>query len=122
MSSEVTFKLQIQGSDGKIYCVDLSNPSHVDWLHQKLGICPLKARINDLERRMQEAEKPVRLQRILELLKNQQSGRTEGWIKRRLQKFCYSDLSDLKAEKKLVSFCVGNCWKYRLGEYGEPQR
>lgn len=80
--ADVTFKLQFQGSDGRNYTVDLSNPSHVDWLHQRLGICPLKARVQDLERRMEEAEKPARKQRILDLLKDQLSGRTEGWIKR----------------------------------------
>ena len=114
--TEVTFKLQIQGSDGKIYTVDLSNLSHLDWLHQRLGICPLKTRLQALEQRMEEVEKPIRQQRILELLTNESSGRTESWIRRRTQGFRYSDLSDLKAEKQLVSFRVGNCHKYKLSE------
>jgi hypothetical protein len=116
MALDVTFKLQFQGSDGKIYTVDLSNPSHLTWLHQRLGICPLKSKIQELEKRMEEAEKPARKQRILDLLRNQVSGRTEGWIKRRVPQFCYSDLSDLKAENKLVSFRIGNCWKYKMAE------
>ena len=121
MSSETTFKLRFEGSDGKYYSVDLSNPEHVNWLHQRLGICSFKARIQELERKVEDLEKPVRQQKILELLKNEVSGRTEGWIKRRVPKFCYSDLSGLKAQGKLVSFRVGNCWKYRLAEYGEGQ-
>lgn len=120
MSSEVNYVLRIEGSDGKSYLVHLDNPEHLNWLHQKLGICPLKSRIQDLERRMEEAEKPARQQRILDLLKDQLSGRTEGWIRRRIHGFQYSDLSDLKAEKKLASFRIGNCWKYKLAEVTQP--
>jgi hypothetical protein len=55
----------------------------------------------------------------MELLKDQPQGRTSGWISRRILKFRYDDLSMLKAEGKIVSFRIGNCWKYKLVE--EPR-
>ena len=45
MSSETTYKIILQGSDGKQYHIDLSDSSNVEWFRQKIGICKLKAEI-----------------------------------------------------------------------------
>jgi len=116
VTEEVKFKLFLQGSDGKNYLSDLSDPKHINWLHQKFGISPLKAKLGELERRVEELEKPARQQKIVQLLKGELSGRTERWIKRRIPDFQYSDLSDLRASNLVQSFRIGNYWKYRLKE------
>ena len=109
----VTYTVQILGSNGVTYTAGLKE--HRDWLWKQLGINEVVECINKLEIRVNRLEAPVRQQKILDLLKNEPSGRTLLWIQRRLNA-SWSDVSALKETGRLEHFMVGNSHKYRVKE------
>jgi hypothetical protein len=78
------FIYQDDDETGNRYVVELTKPSELEWLHQKLGICPLKDRLKKLEDKIYNLEEPQRIAKLRELLANEPQGRTAVWIMNRL--------------------------------------
>lgn len=121
MSSPVTYSLVLRGSDGITYYCDLS--SNLNWIQQKLEICGLKARLNSveekngkLEARLQALEQPIRMQKIVRLLRTQDQGRTERWLENRIPGMYYDDLVQLKQQQQIHSFMKGKTHLYIVKE------
>ncbi len=111
----VEYTIQLQGSDGNSYTANLKD--HRDWLWTQLGIWEITSRVSQIENRLYSLEAPVRQQKILDLLKNEPSGRTLLWIQRRLS-VSWSDVCALKEADRLEHFMVGNSHKYRVKKEG----
>jgi hypothetical protein len=122
MSSETTYKIILYGSDGKQYHIDLSDPSNVGWLQQKLGICELESKIQASETRILALEQGSRLKNVVELLEDQPSGRIWRYLERRIPNLSMNDRRVLLEQKIVIHFTVGNCHKYRLSKYGEIKK
>jgi hypothetical protein len=119
--SEVVYSLVLRGSDGLQYYASFKD--NLDWIHQKMGICVLKQRLTDLEEknrkleaRLQALEQPARMKRILALLRTQDQGRTQRWLRYRLPDLCYEDLAQLKADCRIHSFVKGKVHLYIVKE------
>lgn len=98
MTEQKTYKLVLQGSDGKTYF------AHVDWLETQLEIGDLKLRIKELE-------KPLRKQQILKILKIE-GLRSREWLRRHVPKFEWWDFWELLDEGKVFSERHGNRTMY----------
>lgn len=115
------FIYQNRDGSGKHYIVDLSNESHVNWLHQLLRICPIKnqsskmeGEIAALKDRIVVLEQPLRIAKLKQVLVSEPQGRTEVWIRNRIPHLPYYELNDL-AEKGIVeSFLKNKVRMYRL--------
>lgn len=77
-----------------------------EWLRQYLGIC-------GMERRIHELEKPIRMQKIFDLLKAQGKPRSSTWLSNWISDFKYADLIALEKEGKVSVFRSGShqMWK-----------
>lgn len=104
MTEKVTYKLVLQGNNGKTYY------AHVDWLRTELKIHDLEARIHDLE-------KPLRKQQILDILQTQ-GLRSAEWLRRHIPHFEWGDFRELLDEGKVFSEQHGNRTMY--GVVNEP--
>lgn len=121
MSEEVVYSLTLRGSDGKTYFANLKE--NLSWIQQRLGICLVKSdvanlqqRIQDLDTRMKALEQPLRMKRVVELLKNEDQGRTERWLSHRVPNLHYDDLWQLKQDCRIHSFVKGKTHLYILKE------
>jgi len=119
--SEVFYSLIVQGSDGKTYYVSFKD--NLSWIQQRMGICELKQSVRELEEknrkleaRLRTLEQPMRMKKILDLLKGQSQGRTERWIGFRIPDLYYDDLVILKLEERIQAFVKGKTHLYVLKE------
>jgi len=104
----LTYKVWLQGSDGKNYLVTYEG------LKTDLGITKLQEQLETLPRRVWELEKPIRKQKILDFLKNWVKPTTMRTIMRYVQTFEFSDFNDLLAEGKIVKELHGKLTVYKL--------
>lgn len=88
MKKKVTYRVRLEGSDGKIY-LECFEALAVD-----LGIPTLKLRIDTLEQ-------PLRQQKILDLLKSE-GPRSGNYLSRHLPDYRWTDMWDLINVKKKV--------------------
>jgi len=121
MAENVTYYLSFQGSDGKNYRAHLID--NLGWIQQRFGICELRIRIEALEtkirlqgERIQVLEQPMRMERILKVLKDQPQGRLERWISHRIPGLDVNDLFKLEQQGKVENFGKGKIILYRIKE------
>jgi len=98
-------KIYVLGEDGKTYCVTK------EWMMQFLGICDLKNRVHTLE-------KPMRMQRILDVLKAEGKARSIYWIQRHIPDFEWGDLRELERDGKIYYFKSGTHTMWQLAKIG----
>lgn len=77
-----------------------------EWLKQYLGICGIEGRLHELEQ-------PMRMQKILDVLKAEGKARSSNWLSRWMADLEWSDLIALEREGKVSSFYSGShkMWK-----------
>jgi len=107
MTSEVTYKVWLQGSDGKNYLVSLETFKK-DWLN----INSMADSLVKLEERVERIEKPIRKFELRQLLKK--GPRSWHFLSRR--GFYWRDLRELIQEGKVVEEKHGHFPMYRLTE------
>jgi len=105
--SSLTYKVWLQGSDGKNYLVPLEAFKN-DWLNIN-SIADTLAR---LEERVERIEKPIRKFELRQLLKK--GPRSWNFLSRR--GFYWRDLNELIQEGKVVEEKHGHISMYRLPE------
>jgi hypothetical protein len=109
------FIYQDDDGAGNHYVVELTKPSQLAWLHQKLGICPLKDRLKNLEDKIYNLEEPQRIAKLKELLAKEPQGRTAVWILNRLI-INYWELRDFAVRGILEKTRKGHTYLYKLKE------
>jgi len=110
MTSEVTYKVWLQGSDGKNYLVTYEG------LKTDLGITKLQEQHEQLRARVRELEKPFRKQKILDFLKHWVKPTTIRTVMRYVPTFEFSDFNELLAEGKITQEQHGKLTVYKIGE------
>jgi len=88
----------------------IASPGYIKSL---LGIDKIEARISEINKVIDVLEKPIRKQKILHVL-NDGKPHTEGFIKRRLADYHYSDFSELKDEGFIKLEMHGTQYCYRI--------
>jgi len=105
---------------GNHYIVDLSNPQHVEWLHQKLGICPkidmVKSEIEMLKNKINVLEQPLRIAKLKQLLASEKQGRTERWIRNRIPELRYDEIQ-IFVENRIIERFMKDSPKFRVPLY-----
>ena len=98
-------KIFVQGEDGKTYSVTKQ------WMKQYLGICNLEHRVHTLE-------KPMRMQKIYDVLKAEGKARSSNWIERHIPDLEWKDLWDLERDGKIYYVKSGSHTMWQLATIG----
>jgi len=95
-------RIMLEDSDGKTWVTNMTWQELMQKLdHLEKNTSELWAAYRRITERLQELEKPIRQQKILDVLKGEKVPRTWAWINRRANVF-YSDLNDLIGDRKIV--------------------
>ena len=101
-------KIFVQGENGQTYTVTQ------EWMKQYLGICDVGKKIVALENRVHTLEKPMRMQKILDVLKAEGKPRSSYWIERHIPDFRWPDLWDLEKDGKIYYVKSGSHKMWRV--------
>jgi uncharacterized protein (DUF1697 family) len=106
------FKLEHHGDPSNVWVVS------PEWVQRVLGINALKQQVQDLKDRVYKLERPIRQDKIIQLLKADNQVHGLLWIQRRLS-ISYWDLEDLVDKKVLRRVKHGTKTMYELVKESE---
>lgn len=101
-------KIFVQGEDGNTYTVTQ------EWMKQYLGICDVGKKIVALENRVHILEKPMRMQKILDVLKAEGKPRSSNWMWRHIPNLEWRDVVDLERDGKIYYVMSGTHKMWRV--------
>jgi len=98
-------KIWAQGADGKNYLVNKN------WMRQFMEICIL-------ERKVHALEKPMRMERILRILRAEGKPRSSHWMQRHIPEFEWADIRTLERDGKIYYVKSGSHTMWQLATVG----